>query len=175
MAKQIIKTPEAALPRHKTPPGPRGHFLLGSAPEMQHDAPGFLLELNHQYGDITRIRFAFWPTYIVNHPDDIKHILQENHKNYNNKDFYLYQMLRPLFGMGLLTKRWAVLAASAASHTAGLPSQTRCSPWHTDDRGYARNAQSLAGLRRTRRGRTATRYCSGDVSANPMYRRKDPV
>jgi cytochrome P450 len=103
MAEQIIKTPAAALPRHKTPPGPRGHFLLGSAPEMQHDAPGFLLELNHQYGDITRIRFAFWPTYIVNHPDDIKHILQENHKNYNNKDFYLYQMLRPLFGMGLLT------------------------------------------------------------------------
>jgi cytochrome P450 len=91
------------LPHSKTPPGPRGHFLLGSAPEMQRDAPAFLLELNRQYGDIVRMRFASWPTYVVYHPDDIKYILQTNHKNYNNKDFFVYKMLRPLFGMGLIT------------------------------------------------------------------------
>jgi cytochrome P450 len=104
MVKQIYKIPETTVrSQHKTPPGPRGHLLLGSAPEMQRDAPRFLLELNSQYGDIVRMRFAFWTIYVIYHPDDIKHILQGNHKNYNNKNFFVYDMLRPLFGRGLLT------------------------------------------------------------------------
>lgn len=86
-----------------TPPGPRVHFQHGSASEMQRDAPRFFVELNRQYGDIVRIRFVFWPTLIVNHPDAIKHILQGNHKNYNNKDFFLYHMLSPLWGKELIT------------------------------------------------------------------------
>src|SRR5947209_11567 len=86
-----------------TPPGPRVHFQPGSAPEMQRDAPRFFVELNHQYGDIVRIRFVFWPTLIVNHPDAIKHILQGNHKNYNNKDFFLYHMLSPLWSREMIT------------------------------------------------------------------------
>ncbi len=71
--------------------------------QMQRDASRFFVELSHQYGDIVRIRFVFWPTLIVNHPDAIKHIVQGNHKNYNNKDFFLYHMLSPLWSKELIT------------------------------------------------------------------------
>ena len=103
MAEHFITTPATTFPRSKTPPGPRGHFLLGVAPEMQKDAPKFLLELNRQYGDIVRMRFAFWNVYVIYHPDDIRYVHQTNHKNYNNKDFFIYHMLRPLFGNGIIT------------------------------------------------------------------------
>ena len=71
--------------------------------QMQRDASRFFVELSHQYGDIVRICFVFWPTLIVNHPDAIKHIVQGNHKNYNNKDFFLYHMLSPLWSKELIT------------------------------------------------------------------------
>jgi cytochrome P450 len=61
-----------------------------------------------QYGDIVRIRFLFWPAYLINHPDGIKHVLQENQQNYH-KDFYPYKIFKPLLGRGLVTndgKSW---------------------------------------------------------------------
>lgn len=103
MAEQVTTVPPVAIPHSKTPPGPRGHFLLGVAPQMQKDAPKFLLELNQQYGDIVRMRFAFWNVYVLYHPDDIRYVHQTNHRNYNNKDFFIYHMLRPLFGNGIIT------------------------------------------------------------------------
>ena len=54
------------------------------------------------YGDIVRIRLLFWPAYLVNHPDGVKHILQENQQNYS-KDLYTYRILKPLLGQGLVT------------------------------------------------------------------------
>jgi cytochrome P450 len=39
---------------------------------------------------------------MVYHPDDVKHILQENHRNYN-KDVYNVNLLKPLLGQGLFT------------------------------------------------------------------------
>jgi len=39
------------------------------------------------YGDIVRIRLLFWPAYLVYHPDGVKHVLQENQRNYH-KDLY---------------------------------------------------------------------------------------
>src|SRR5438132_14252126 len=71
--------------------------------QMQRDSSRFFVELSHQYGDIVRICFVFWPTLIVNHPDAIKHIVQGNHKTYKNKDFFLYHMLSPLWSKELIT------------------------------------------------------------------------
>jgi cytochrome P450 len=39
---------------------------------------------------------------MVFHPDDVKHVLQENHRNYN-KDVYNVNLLKPLLGQGLFT------------------------------------------------------------------------
>lgn len=87
---------------HKLPPGPREHFLLGSVRDIQRDPIGFNMSMRQQYGDVVRVHFFVWPTYMVFHPDDVKHILQENNRNYN-KDVYNFNLIKPVFGLGLLT------------------------------------------------------------------------
>src|SRR5438034_3437360 len=103
MAELMTKTPRATpSPRRKPVSGPRGHFLLGSAPAMQHDRLGFLLRLTQDYGDVVHVRFLFWPAYMVNSPDGVKHVLQEHSRNYN-KDLFTYKVFHPFVGKGLLT------------------------------------------------------------------------
>jgi len=102
------KSRAVILPRHKAAPGPRGHLLLGSARDLQRDPLRFGLAMTQQYGDIVRIRLLLWPAYLVNHPDGVKHVLQQNQQNYN-KDLYPYQIFKPLLGRGLVTndgKSW---------------------------------------------------------------------
>ncbi len=89
-------------PQLKTAPGPCGHLLLGSARDMQRDPLRFGLAMTRQYGDVVRIRFLLWPAYLINHPDGVKHVLQENQQNYN-KDLYPYQIFKLLLGRGLVT------------------------------------------------------------------------
>jgi cytochrome P450 len=55
-----------------------------------------------RYGNVVAIRFLIWPTYMIFHPRDVKHVLQENHRNYS-KDTYLIRFLRPLLGRGLFS------------------------------------------------------------------------
>src|SRR2546421_9778303 len=93
---------ERELPHYKIAPGPSGHFLLGSTRDIRHDPLRFGLEMVRQYGDIVRIRVLLWPAYLVNHPDGVKHVLQENQRNYH-KDLYPYRILKPLLGQGLVT------------------------------------------------------------------------
>lgn len=87
---------------HRSPPGPRGHFLFGSLPEIQRNPLEFLTCLAREYGDVAKFRFAFFKGYLVSHPEAIKHILQDNNRNYN-KDNFDYKMLKPVVGEGLLT------------------------------------------------------------------------
>ena len=90
------------MPHYKIAPGPPDHFLFGSMREIRHDPLRFALEMARHYGDVVRIRFLFWPTYLVHHPDGVKHVLQENQRNYS-KDLYPYRMLKPFLGQGLVT------------------------------------------------------------------------
>ncbi len=89
-------------PPHKTPPGPRGHLLLGVAGDYLRDPLGFLSAMARQYGDIVHGRFIFWPFYLIIHPDDVKRVFHENYGNYN-KDTFAYQAMRPFLGQGLIT------------------------------------------------------------------------
>src|SRR5712691_3737915 len=93
---------DTELPHYKRVPGPPGHFLLGSTRDIRHDPLRFGLEMAQHHGDIIRIRLLFWPAYLVNHPDGVKHVLQENQRNYN-KDTYAYKIFQPLLGRGLVT------------------------------------------------------------------------
>jgi cytochrome P450 len=56
----------------------------------------------HQYGDVVRIPSVLGSFYLVNHPDGVKRILQENHRNYD-KNTFDYNILKSLLGTGLLT------------------------------------------------------------------------
>jgi cytochrome P450 len=95
----MVLEPNALKPH---PPGPDGHLLLGSAIPFQRDPLGYLLGLTQTYGDILRYRYFFWYSYLVNHPDYIGHILQENNRNYS-KDIFSFRLLKVLVGEGLLT------------------------------------------------------------------------
>lgn len=90
------------MARYKIAPGPPSHFLFGSTRDIRRDPLRFGLEMAQHYGDIVRIRLLFWPAYLVNHPDGVEHVLQENQQNYH-KDLYPYRILKPLLGQGLVT------------------------------------------------------------------------
>jgi len=94
------ESPKTTLPG-KLPPGPHGHPLWGSARALQQKPLEFLSALARDYGDVTRCRYGLWPMYLVNHPDHIKHVLQECHSRYN-KDVIDYRLLQRIAGNGLI-------------------------------------------------------------------------
>ena len=62
------------------PPGPAAAFDLNTTEESFRYIPGILAE----YGDIVRVPAATRAadSYLINHPDYVKHVLVSNHKNY---------------------------------------------------------------------------------------------
>jgi len=74
------------------------HFVL----EGRRDPLGMLTTARRQYGDV--VRFEAWPMILVHllyHPDHIKHVLQENNRNYWKG--ILVGRVKPLIGEGLFT------------------------------------------------------------------------
>jgi cytochrome P450 len=64
-----------------------------------NDPLRFLLDLS-AYGDVVTVRRD--KTFLINSPDDIKRVLQDNHFNYQKGERYI-RALEPLFGRGLIT------------------------------------------------------------------------
>jgi cytochrome P450 len=69
---------------------------------MRRDPLEFITRITQQQGDILRFRFLFTPALLINHPDYIRHVLQDNHRNYDKHSFD-YEVLKPVVGNGLLT------------------------------------------------------------------------
>lgn len=82
-----------------TPPGPPG-FLTGLL-ALRRDPLRFLLDARREYGDVVQVRLGTKRVLFAMHPDDARHVLQENHRNYRKGT--LYRSLRPLLGDGLIT------------------------------------------------------------------------
>lgn len=83
------------------PPGPKGRFLLGCAPDLAHDWPGFSARCARDYGDIVFYRFLHVPICQLTHPDDIESVLVRNAANFHkSRD---YAALQFILGRGLLT------------------------------------------------------------------------
>lgn len=90
-----------------TIPGPRGLPLMGVLPGLRRDSLGTLIRAARDYGDVVALPAGPRRVYLVNHPDHIRRILQDNHRNYGLPA--QYRMLRPVFGGGLFTsegERW---------------------------------------------------------------------
>lgn len=49
-------------------PGPKGHWLLGSLPEVNRDALGLFSRTQAEYGDIVRLRLAHKVAHVLSHP-----------------------------------------------------------------------------------------------------------
>src|SRR5215813_9126897 len=101
---------QTKLPRSETerasgtrkPPGPHSLSPLSSVAALQRDPIRFAQDLWHQYGDVVRFRFLFWPAYVFYHPDQVKRVLQENHRTYQ-KNFPNMKAAQEIFGNGLFT------------------------------------------------------------------------
>lgn len=84
------------------PPGLLGrHWLLGDLPAFQRDMLG-LYGAAARLGDVATVRFLWVDTFVVSHPDLIKHILQDNNRNFVRNAF-LVDTLRPINGLNLFT------------------------------------------------------------------------
>src|SRR5215471_21329028 len=84
------------------PPGPRTLSPLTNAAALQRDSIRFALDLWQRYGDVVHFRFLFWPAYVFYHPDQVKRVLQENHRTYS-KNFPMIKAAQEIFGNGLFT------------------------------------------------------------------------
>src|SRR5437773_5875012 len=83
-------------------PGPRGHPVLGSLPEVRRDPLHFFLRDFRQFGEVVRYRFGPMVAHLVSSTEGVNHILAENNKNYG-KQTRGYEALRYILGNGLLT------------------------------------------------------------------------
>jgi cytochrome P450 len=88
---------------NKLPELDKGHLIFGSIHLFAKDPLKFLNDYQYQYDGIYRVKS---PKYleqivVVSKPDYVKHILQDNNKNYHKS--YGYTIMKLLLGEGLLT------------------------------------------------------------------------
>jgi len=92
----------AASTRRRVPPGPNPFTELPRNPANDRLFFHKLLDQREQWGEVVRVGLPGMSRYIVNHPDDVQHVLHENHRNYG-KECFEYSMLRLMVGRGLVT------------------------------------------------------------------------
>jgi cytochrome P450 len=88
--------------RHKTVPGPHSLNPFKSVLAFRRAPLQFLTELQKYYGNIVQFRLVTLPVVFISHPDYIKHVLQDNNRNYD-KNVPIFNVTRPLGGNGLAT------------------------------------------------------------------------
>ncbi len=84
------------------PPGPPWTTAAHNTFSFLRQALDFLLEMRERYGDVVSVPTLVGPFTLIFHPDGVRHVLQENHRNYN-KDVPDYHVLSLVLGKGLLT------------------------------------------------------------------------
>jgi cytochrome P450 len=75
--------------------------VLGSLLDIRRDPIGAFLRAALRYGDVAYFKVGPRQGYLITNPDDVRHVLQDNARNYHKSP--LYQKLRMHLGNGLLT------------------------------------------------------------------------
>jgi cytochrome P450 len=83
------------------PPGPRGLPILGMLPAVRRNPTGVFLNAARRFGDVTYFKIGPRHGYLITNPADVRHVLQDNARNYHKSP--LYEKLRMFLGNGLLT------------------------------------------------------------------------
>lgn len=86
----------------QAPPGPGNRPPLDDLEALRDGPHAFFLRVARNYGPVVRYPVGPLAVYLVTGPDGVKHILQDNHKNYS-KDTFQYNLLSTITGKGLLT------------------------------------------------------------------------
>ena len=92
---------QAPTDSSRYPPGPRGYPILGVLPYLRSNPIGTFLDAADRYGDIVHLKAGPYHGFLISSPADIKHVLQDNARNYHKSP--LYQRLKDSLGNGLLT------------------------------------------------------------------------
>jgi cytochrome P450 len=82
------------------PPGPRGLPILGVLLALRRDPTGVFMGAALRYGEIVHLRIGAQHAFLITNPGDIRHVLQDNARNYHKSP--LYDRLRQQLGNGLL-------------------------------------------------------------------------
>ena len=90
------------------PPTDEGETFIGSARDFANDPLNFFEKYVPKFGEIFQLKSIFFRfiseferVVIVSNPDMVKHIMQDNNRNYIKS--YGYRVLKVLLGEGLLT------------------------------------------------------------------------
>lgn len=84
------------------PPGFTSRELLARLFDIRDDTLGFLLNCTQRFGNLTGFQAGNQSAYFINHPELVKYVLQDNHRNYS-KNTIQYNALATITGRGLLT------------------------------------------------------------------------
>jgi len=85
----------------RLPPGPRGHWLLGSLSEFRGDLLGLYTRCARDYGDCSSFRLGPRLLCLAVHPDHVEQILTNAGKTFGRKT-YILNLLVPFLGNSLL-------------------------------------------------------------------------
>ncbi len=83
------------------PPGPRGLPFVGVLPAVRRNPTGAFLDAAQRFGEVVYFRIGPRRGYLITNPADVRHVLQDNARNYHKSP--LYDKLRMSLGNGLLT------------------------------------------------------------------------
>ncbi len=110
-----------ASPQLKKPGlGPKGVPVLGVLPLIWRDPLGFLTGASRDYGHVVPLKLGRDMVYMINHPDLIRRIFQDNRDNYVRSKYYGH--LSPILGEGLFTlegKGWQKQRQAAQPSVSG--------------------------------------------------------
>lgn len=98
----MSKPPTHFLGTPATAPGPLGQNMLRSMGAIRKNPLGYLHDVWREHGDIVQFPIPRPPSYLVNSPAGVRHVLVDNARNYG-KSTIQYRSLALVTGEGLLT------------------------------------------------------------------------
>ncbi len=75
--------------------------ILGMLPAVRRDPVGVFMQAARRFGEVAYFKIGPRRGYLITNPDDVRHVLQDNARNYHKSP--LYGKLRLFLGNGLLT------------------------------------------------------------------------
>jgi cytochrome P450 len=91
----------SAVASSALPPGPRGVPVLGMLPAVRRNPIAAFAAAAGRFGDVAYFKIGPRRGFLITHPRDIRHVLQDNARNYHKSP--LYDKLKLSLGNGLLT------------------------------------------------------------------------
>jgi cytochrome P450 len=83
------------------PPGPRGLPLLGVLPAVRRNPTAVFTNAARRFGDVVYFKIGPRRGFLITNPADVRHVLQDNARNYHKSP--LYDRIKLSLGNGLLT------------------------------------------------------------------------